>query len=181
MAPTNPNDFLLRARRAYEWGRVQHALIKSWPVAIVAAVSYALYYEPSLTAAISIVLFVASAALVWYGRVAAQAQNLGLKAGTLAFVLPLAAFHLNVQAICPTATQMLLFTGSAGLAVGIVLSVASTYQESGRDAFLLFATLVAGLCGALGCILFGLAGMAGMVAGVLLSTAPVLIYRRAAA
>jgi hypothetical protein len=68
-----------------------------------------------------------------------------------------------------------------GVGVGILLSLESNRLQAQRNVFLLFASVVAALCGMLGCILFGPMGLAGMAAGVLLSTAPVAIYRRAIA
>ena len=78
-------------------------------------------------------------------------------------------------------TAMLIINGTCGLGVGILLSIESTRLQTQRNVFLLFAGAVAALCGMLGCILFGPMGLAGMAAGVLLSTAPVVIYRRATA
>ncbi len=76
---------------------------------------------------------------------------------------------------------MLIINGGCGLGIGLLLSFESTRMQTQRNVFLLFASVVAALSGMLGCVLFGPMGLAGMAAGVLLSTAPVAIFRRALA
>ncbi len=98
-----------------------------------------------------------------------------------AFAVPVAVFHWYLAPDCCTLTAMLLVNGSCGVGVGMVLSLESSRLRTQRDLFLMLAGIVATLCGMLGCLLFGPMGLAGMAAGVLLSTAPVAIYRRAIA
>jgi len=126
-------------------------------------------------------LFALTAGLLWHGRIATRAARAGLKAGMVAFAVPVAAFHSYFAPHCCTLTDMLIVNAGCGLGVGILLSVESTHLQAQRNVFLLFASVVAALCGMLGCILFGPMGLAGMAAGVVLSTAPIAIYRRAMA
>ena len=178
MAKTESDSFAERARRAHELGRLRHALARSWPAAALAAISVGICHEPRQSAAIGTALIALTTVLIWYGRFATKAANAGLLAGLAAFALPVAAFQLN---LCPTKMQMLLINGVSGLAVGLLLSAASTLQGEHRDLFLLFSAMVAALCGTLGCLLFGVAGVVGMVAGAFLATAPVAVYYRATA
>ncbi|SRR5712692_4348450 len=179
MATTAPDKFRRRARRAYEWARLEAGAAKAWPALVLTAVSWWLCREPGLSVAIGAALFTLATGLIWYGRVFAQAACAGLKAGILAFAVPVVAFHPNFAG--SSLTAMLIINGGCGLGVGALLSIESTRLQIHRNVFLLFASVVAALSGMLGCVLFGPMGLAGMAAGILLSTAPVAIYRRAMA
>jgi len=181
MATTAPDKLRQRARRAYEWGRFRNGAAKAWPALPLTIASYWLCHEPGLSLAIGAGLFALVTGLAWYGRIAARAASAGLRAGVGAFVVPVAAFHSYFAADCCTLTAMLIVNGGCGVGVGILLSIESARLQTQRNDFLLCASAVAALCGMLGCILFGPMGLAGMAAGVLLSTAPVAIYRRAIA
>jgi hypothetical protein len=178
MAMTAPDEFRQRARRAYEWGRLRDGAVKAWPALLLTAVSWWLCHEPGLSLAIGTGLFAMATGLFWYGRIVTQATSAGLKAGMAAFAVLIAAFHFYCAPDC-TLTAMLIINGGCGLGVGLLLSFESTRLQTQRNVFLLFASIVAALSGMLGCVLFGPIGMAGMAAGVVLSTAPVAIYRRA--
>ena|SRR5258708_5937628 len=181
MAMTAPDKFRQRARRAYEWGRLWRAALKAWPALLLTAISGWLCHEVGLSVGIGTGLFAIATSLLWYGRIAAQAANAGLIGGLAAFAVPVAAYHSYFAPYCGTLIGMLIVNGGCGLGVGILLSIESTRLQTKRNVFLMFASGVAALCGMLGCILFGPMGLAGMAAGILLSTAPVAIYRRAIA
>jgi hypothetical protein len=181
MAMTGPDELRQRARRAYEWGRLRHAAVKAWPALPLTALSWWLCHEPALSVTIGAGLFALTTGLVWHGRIASQAARAGLGAGWVAFAVPVAAFHSYFAPDCCTMATMLVVNGGCGLGVGILLCVESTRLPAQRNSFLLLASLTAALCGMLGCLLFGPMGLAGMAAGVVLSTAPVAIYRHAMA
>ncbi len=179
MAMIAPDKFRQRALRAYEWGRLRRAAVKAWPALLLTAISWWLCHEPGLTFAIGGSLFALAIGLFWYGRVATLAANAGLKAGVVAFAVPVLAFHFYFAPNCCTQATMLLINGGCGLGVGVLLSIESAPLQIQRNVFLLFASVVASISGMLGCILFGPIGLAGMAAGVLLATAPVAICRHA--
>jgi len=178
---TAPDKLRQRGRRAYEWARLRNGAAKAWPALPLTTASYWLCHEPGLSLAIGAGLFALVTGLAWYGRIAARAASAGLRAGVGAFVVPVAAFHSYFAPDCCTLTAMLIVNGGCGVGVGILLSIESARLQTQRNVFLLCASAVAALCGMLGCILFGPMGLAGMAAGVLLSTAPVAIYRQATA
>jgi hypothetical protein len=99
----------------------------------------------------------------------------------VAFAVPVAAFHSYFAPHCNSLTNMLIVNGGCGLVVGVLLSVESTYLQAQRNVFLLFASGVRlyARCSAAYCS--DRWAFAGMAAGVVLSTAPVAIYRRAIA
>ncbi|HEV2442357.1 MAG TPA: hypothetical protein VGT07_07525 [Steroidobacteraceae bacterium] len=80
-----------------------------------------------------------------------------------------------------TLSTMLVVNGGCGIGVGVLLSMESIRLQAQRNLFLGYASVVATLCGMLGCLLFGPMGLAGMAAGVLLSTTSFAIYRQATA
>jgi hypothetical protein len=181
MAMTGPDEFQRRARRAYEWGRLRHAAATAWPALPLTLLSGWLCHEPGLSAIIGASLFSLLTGLVWYGRIGSRAASAGLKGGIVAFTLPVLAFHSYFAPCCSSLSGMLITNGVAGIVVGVLLSFESTRVPAQRDLFLALASAVAALCGLLGCVLFGPPGLAGMGAGIFLSTAPVAIYRRATA
>jgi hypothetical protein len=181
MAMTGPDEFQRRSRRAYEWGRLRYAAAKAWPALPITVLSSWLCHEPALSALIGTSLFISLTALVWYGRVAANAASTGLKAGVGAFAVTVLGYHSLFATCCSTITAMLIINGGCGIGVGILLSIESARLQAQHNVFLALASAVAALCGMLGCILFGPMGLAGMAAGIFLSTAPVAIYRRAIA
>jgi len=179
MAMIAPDKLRQRALRAYEWGRLRHAAVKAWPALLLTAISWRLCHEPGLSFVIGGSLFALATSLLWYGRVAARAANAGMKAGMVAFAVPVLAFHTYFAPDCCTLTAILLINGGCGLGVGVLLSIESAPLQIQRNVFLLFASVVASISGMLGCILFGSTGLVGMAAGVVLATAPVAIYRHA--
>lgn len=181
MAITDSAELRRRARRTYEWGRLRYAASRASLALPLAALSAWLCHEPATSLGIGAAVFALATGLIWYGQIGARAARAGLRAGIAAFTIPVIAFHFYFAADCCTIATMLMVNVPCGVGVGVLLSVQSGHLQSDRDAFLLLASVVAALCGMLGCLLFGPMGLAGMAAGILLSTAPVVIYRRAAA
>lgn len=179
MATTGPDNFRARARRAYEWGRLRHALVSACPALFLAAVSAWLCHEPDPSAWIGASLFALLTSLVWYGPTTSRAATAGLRAGMWAFALPVAVFSSHLAPI--TLSSMLIVNGAGGIGAGILLNMESSHLQTRRNLFLACASTVATLCGTLGCLLFGPIGLAGMAAGVLLSTSSFAIYRQATA
>jgi len=179
MAMIAPDNLRQRALRAYEWGRLRHAAVKAWPALLLTAISWWLCHEPVLSFAIGGSLFALATGLFWCGRVPALAATAGMKAGMVAFAVPVFAYHSYFAPNCCTLSTMLLVNGICGLGVGVLLSIeirpaadpaqclSIVCQRRGlylRDARLHFVW-PDGACRHGG--------------GVLLATAPVAIYRHA--
>lgn len=180
MAMMAPDRFMGRARRAYEWSRVKHAALYSSVALVLTAVSSAVCQESTWSLAIGGGLFALATGLMWRGGVATRAARAGLKAGMLAFAVPVFIFHGFFDIHCGIET-ILIVNAIAGLGAGILLSIQSARLESQRNAFLLGAAPVVLLSGTLGCLLFGPVGVASMAIGYLASTAPVMVYHGAMA
>lgn len=67
----------------------------------------------------------------------------------------------------------------AGVAGGVALGLLAPRPRMGNGIPLIAASLIAGLAGAVGCLVYGLIGVAGMVLGLLAGAAPLLVVRRA--
>jgi len=65
------------------------------------------------------------------------------------------------------------------VAGGIALGVIAPRPGEARGIPLVAASLIAGLAGSVGCLLYGLIGVAGMALGLLAGAAPVLAARGA--
>ena len=181
MGTIDPDEFRHRGRRSYEWGRLRYAAARSWPVVPLVATSAWLCHEPQVSSLIGAGLVAVLTALFWYGRIASRAASAGLRAGIGAFVVAVVGFHSYFAPYSSTLTALLIINAGTGIGVGILLSLESARLKGQRNVFLLLASAVATLCGVLGCMLFGPIGSVGMAMGILLTTAPVAIYRRALA
>src|SRR5258708_12701775 len=115
MAMIAPDKLRQRALRAYEWGRLRPAAVKAWPALLLTAISWWLCHEPGLCFVIGGSLFALATSLLWYGRVVARAANAGMKAGMVAFAVPVLAFHSYFAPDCCTLTAILLINGVFGL------------------------------------------------------------------
>lgn len=180
MAMIEPDRFIARARRAYEWGRFKHAARHSCVALVLTALSMAVCQESAWSAAVGGGLFALATGLMWRGGVATRAARAGLKAGILAFAVPISVFHGYLGTRCGIDT-VLIVNAVTGLAVGVLLSIQSARLEGRRNAFLLGAGPLVLLSGTLGCLFFGPIGVASMAIGYVASTAPVMVYRGATA
>lgn len=180
MAMIAPDRLMARARRAYEWGRFRHAALRSSVALVLTAISIAVCQESAWSVAIGAVLFALATGLMWHGGVATRAARAGLKAGVLAFTVPIGVFHGYLGTHCGIET-VLIVNAITGVGVGVLLNIQSAPLEDRRNAFLFGAGPLVVLSGTLGCLFFGPIGVASMAIGYVASTAPVMVYRGATA
>lgn len=174
---TNEQSLEARARRAYELGRARLALPAIALVVGLAAVSLLCCPAPGITLAIAGVLASASAVFLWRGGPVGRAVWPGLLAGALPFTLPLIAHftHFCFGGTCLLLPTLCIGGGMlAGLGIGLWLARRSAVS-------LAAATLITALCGSMGCVLMGGAGVAGMLLGILAGATPVILVARARA
>lgn len=164
-----------RARRAYEVGRLRASLPTVAVVVPMVALSFVLCERYTATTCGGIALAAVLAAALWRGRHFARGARAGLVAGLGPLLLPLATcFHLCAGGVCLLAPAVCVLAGLMG---GAALGLHARHRvPTGPDAggYLLAALTVAGLVGSLGCVIAGASGVAGMVVGLALGTAPVL-------
>lgn len=168
-----------RARRAYETGRLVLALRGSALLLPLAAVALACGTDPRVTLLSGALLALCVAFFLWRGGEFRRGVRPGLTAG--AAPLLVALFCPLTTHICTGGLCLLLPVVCAlgGLAGGVALGVLAPLPSEGRGVPLLVASILAGLTGALGCLLYGVIGIAGMIAGLLAGAVPVVASRRA--
>jgi len=173
-----PAGLASAARRAYEIGRLEGALLRGAAAAALAMPGLLLCGQRGWAAA----CVAAFGLVVAAGRMRGGPYEAGSRSGAIAGIVPCllpAAVRLYDPALC-----MLLMTrgpwvcAAGGAAAGILLGL------SGRGARGLpfwgsaFAALAFG--GAIGCFPAGVLGFAGLALGVIAGGAPVLVSRREA-
>jgi len=168
-----------RARRAYETGRLGAALRRSLLLLPVVGIGLACCARPVPTLACGAGLVGIVTFCLWRGREYRRGVGPGLVAGFVPLLLPIlaqATGHLCVSGRC------LLYPavcGVGGLLGGITLGRFAPPPRDARGIPFVTACLVAALAGSIGCLLYGLVGLAVMIAGLLVGAAPVLTARRA--
>ncbi len=176
---TLPLELQLRARRSYETGRLARALTRSLCLAPLVWLSSSCCAEPGKLAIGGVGLVMAVTYCLWRG----EAWQRGVKAGIIAGGIPMlapvvmrATDHLCVGGTCLLAPTLCIIAGLAG---GIALGILAPrpHVEGGVPFFV--ACLIAGFAGSVGCFIFGLVGVGGMVLGFLAGATPLLAARRA--
>ncbi|OLD09563.1 MAG: hypothetical protein AUI90_03830 [Deltaproteobacteria bacterium 13_1_40CM_3_69_14] len=151
-----------RARRAYELGRLLAAL-RLAPFVLAAAVAAIACGRPfPVTCALALPLLLLSVGLAYAGGPAGRAVRPGLLAGAGALAAPLLMATVGHACFGPACMSLAL----------------TTVRRDADLPFVLGALAVAALTGALGCTLAGAAGVLGMLAGVVVAGAPVLVAAR---
>lgn len=178
MALSDLRDLRARARRAYEVGRLRWALEQAWPVFPLLAVAFALGQPRSVTLAFGSALLFAAGALRWIGGPWARAVPHGMVAGSAPLLLPClfqGDCSVCLGSVCWSGCLMACVGG--GLLAGAWIGACASRLQEGRLAFTLSGAAVAALTGSMGCVLAGMFGIAGMVAGLALTATPFLMVR----
>lgn len=169
----------LRARRAYEWGRVTRGAGLGVVVATLGAVALVGCSHRRETALVAVAVALGVALAEWRGLDWRRGARAGLAAGFAPFLFPVAArwFELcTVGSIACSAAPFLCFVG--GLAGGALLGFGPASRPHGR-AFWASAVAVTVSLGAVGCLSAGLAGLAGMAVGLAAGAVPAFALARA--
>jgi hypothetical protein len=162
------------ARRSYELGRLDRGVRHALLLAPVLFLPVACCAEPVWNVVCGAGLMAAVAYCLWRGEDWSRGVFPGFVSGAVPLLVPLVVHstghaceggHCMMSACC-------LFAGVGG---GLLLGV-----FAGRlGKALVAAGLVAGLLGSVGCMAYGLVGLAGMAAGMAAGAVPVLVLRRA--
>jgi hypothetical protein len=178
MAPSEAS-LEYRARRAYELGRLRWSVRLAPAVMAAAAAAIAAGRPAGMSCAFGALLLLLAVALAYAGGSAGRAVVPGLKSGAAALAMPLLVGTLGHACLGPACMSLCLPACVAGGALAGAFIARRAAGEEREPAFVLAALAVAGLTGAMGCTMAGLAGVGGMLAGVVLGGAPVLIASRA--
>ncbi len=175
MAMMSDSQLERRGRRMYELGRARWAsqvLLVVLPLILVARIigrPTALVF--ALGGTLSLLAFALATAHDRYAR----AVLAGVLAGLPAFAVPLLLRSMGVVRLCgATVDPCLPATFVAGILAGALVSIRAV-DEKRHLSFWLAAVAAAALTGTLGCSVAGSAGVVGLMAGVLVGTAPVVL------
>ena len=164
------------ARLRYEWARLRRALLGFSPVLILAAIAVALARHPSVTAGLGLGAFLFGVILLWYGKDVRRAVLPGVAAGLVPLVLSLCATHLHhctgdgCMMVCVPACA------AGGLLAGVAVAVMASHRRATLT-FLVPASGLALLTGAMGCACVGYSGVIGLALGYGAGLLPVLVRR----
>jgi hypothetical protein len=167
------------ARRAYELGRLKLGLRTAALAIPMLGLSVAAGGKPATTALAGAALVVLSVYFRWRGQAWGRGVLPGLIAGSLPLVLPpllRSSGHFCMGGGCWSVCMIGCVLG--GALAGMTIGIASAAEKQQRTAFLLSASLVAGLAGVLGCSIVGAAGITGMAIAVIASSLPVAAIAR---
>jgi hypothetical protein len=120
-----------------------------------------------------------AAVLLWRGEEYAHGVRIGVAAGIAPLLLPLLAQssgHWCTTTLCLFMPGICLASGVVG---GLVLGVFSGGMTPPSHRFWWSAIVVTALIGSVGCLLAGLAGIAGMALGLVAGATPLLVVRTA--
>lgn len=176
------SELARRVRWAYEKGRWVRALpLGGYGVVLVLC---AVALRSSVGAGTLVLGAVFTGLLVgygWRGGVLGRAVVPGVLGGVMPLLVPplvVASGHVCASPGCRA--FCLLACVGGGVLAGLLITraaVAAPVGERGR--FVLAAGVLATLCGALTCVLYGLSGVIGLMSGLALASAPGLVLRRA--
>jgi hypothetical protein len=168
-----------QARRAYEVGRLAWALKRALIVAAATGVVLQSCADLGATTLAVAPLAVLVTGLLWRGRDCADGVRPGLMAGLAPFVLPLWSQSTGYFCSLTVCVVLPAVCVAGGVVGGAVLGVQGRRPFGTHAGFWVSAVLVTALLGSAGCLVVGLAGIAGMALGLCLGVAPVLVARTA--
>jgi hypothetical protein len=164
-----------RARRAYEIGRAERGIVRTWPVPIAAFLATRLGAPEIQTAALAIALFVVCAGFSWKGGPLGRGVFPGLFAGIAPLILPGLAMDCATACSASCALWCSVSCVAGGMVAGAFVGVSAARFGQGRLRFLAAASGIAAMTGGMGCLLGGMIGVAGMILGFALGAAPALV------
>ncbi|MEY2929638.1 MAG: hypothetical protein RL033_387 [Pseudomonadota bacterium] len=181
MTPTALARLEQLARRRYELGRLRRAALGALPLLPLVLVALCLTQRPTSTLCFGSAALGLALTMLWYGRAAQRAVLPGMAAGVVPLALSLCAnqiHHCGMNGCSSFCAPACTLGGSlAGLGV---MYVARRRGLGFR--FLLGASGVALLTGAMGCTCVGYSGVLGLGVGFLLGLFPSFLrFGRAAA
>src|SRR5258706_369094 len=168
-----------RARRAYETGRLGSAASRALPLLPLVCLPILCCPDPIRSIACGVALVAVVTCCLWRGEALRRGVRPGLIAGGVPLMIPLVAQatgHLCAAGRCLLDPTICILAGIAG---GIALGLLAPRPRDEQGVPLITASLIAGLTGSVGCWMYGLVGIGGMVVGLVAGAAPLLAVRRA--
>lgn len=168
-------DLKARALRAYERGRFRRALPVAVAIPPVASLAFVQCADPraSVVCAVSLALLVA--ALLYRGQDWGRGARAGLVAGMAPFAFPIVIEASGSPALCELLPW---FCAAGGVFAGLILASRRRARVEKASNYWIAAAIVAGLAGAVGCLIAGAAGLLGLAAGLAIGAAPALVLAK---
>ena len=164
-----------RARRVYETARFRGAVLGAWPVPVAALLGLRLGCSHAHVLPLATPLLFASIALLWIGRDYGRGVLPGMLAGLAPLVLP----GLTMSCTDGCSPEAMLWCRAScvtgGLLAGAIVGWRAAQFGHGSVRFAMVAAGVAMTTGAIGCLMGGAVGVAGMVLGFALGAVPALL------
>lgn len=162
----------VRVRRAYELGRLRHAMGWSIPTLLVGVLVATLVREVSWPLAVGVLLYGASVVLLWHGRGPGRSVLPGCAYGLLPLTGGvLAKLHGHVCLGMSCYSTCLLFCVGGGVLAGVLVGRLASKSESPAAVFM-SAAATSLLTGAIGSSCVGVHGILGMAVGILFGALP---------
>lgn len=167
-----------RARRRYELGRWRRAALGALPLLPLLIGALWLTQRPTSTLCFGLAALAAALLMLWYGRAPQRAVLPGVAAGFVPLALSLCANQIHhcgahgCSSFCAPACTL------GGTIAGLAVMYVARRRRLGLG-FLLGASAVALLTGAMGCTCVGYSGVLGLGVGYVLGLTPGLLrFRR---
>lgn len=170
MDSIDPNTLARTVRLRYEWSRAWRAALGFAPTLLLVGVAAAVSPRSASVVLLGALLFGTGVALLWYGHGLQRAVLPGVFAGVVPLLSALCANHWGHVCTGEGCVSLCLPACIAGgLAAGLLLgywALDSGAQRRQRGfGFVLAASCLALLTGAMGCACIGYSGIFGLIAG----------------
>ena len=156
---------LVRARRAYEWGRLRRALLGALPLALLIAPALALTPRVVPTIILGTTLVLGAIGLLWFGHGFPRAALLGVAAGALPLGLVLCSARLGHACAGSMCMEFCFGTSALGGAAAGALIGSWAFKKHVSALLLVTASAFGLLTGAMGSTCVGLLGVGALVVG----------------
>lgn len=165
-----------RSRVRYELRRLRNAFFAALPLVFVATIAACVTTRPSTALAFGGVATAVGVLMLFYGRDPQRAVLPGMTAGVVPLIFALAANHVHhcASGVCTTWCVPACTVG--GVVAGLWVAHVGHTRGLGTR-FLLCASAVAWLTGAMGCSCAGYTGVVGLTMGYALGIVPGLLRR----
>ncbi len=168
----NEHEVLANAMRSYESSRARAALFVALPVVALVCVACGCGTRPLTAALVGSVLVGAAWLFRWRGQALGRAVLPGIVAGIAPFALALGAKAYGHVCTGTSCVSLCIPACTLGGAVAGFYIARTARRQSSPFVFLLGASGLATLVGCLGCSCVGLGGVAGLAAGLFVTSLP---------
>jgi len=169
------DNFKTKLKRAYEFGRLKSSLWPLIPAMIFACLGVEVCHSDDLAICLSVIIGVSAIFFLWKGGNFGKAVIPALLLSTLAIVGPYLAHAAGI--CCQYGAELQICIGT-GLVLGFVHGYAPARNKNLGFKYLFAGLVIIGVGGAIGCSYMGMAGVAGVLVGILVgSLSPFILFR----